>query len=55
MLNRGIGLAYVPKEFAKVDEKFEVMVRETLIPAVVVKPPFWKKGTVRVHRKKITL
>jgi len=52
MLNRGIGLAYVPKEFAKVDEKFEVMVRETLIPAVVVKPPFWKKGTVRVHRKK---
>ncbi|MCD6530943.1 glycine cleavage system aminomethyltransferase GcvT [bacterium] len=48
MLNKGIALAYVPREFSKVGNAFEVQVRNVKIPAVVVKPPFWKNGTVRV-------
>ena len=48
MLNKGIGLAYVPPEFSKVGNTFEVQVRNVKIPAVVVKPPFWKHGTVRI-------
>ncbi|HDG68515.1 MAG TPA: glycine cleavage system aminomethyltransferase GcvT [candidate division Zixibacteria bacterium] len=48
MLNKGIALAYVPREFSKPGNTFEVQVRNVKIPAVVVKPPFWKNGTVRV-------
>lgn len=48
MLEKGIGLGYVPADFSKNGTEFEVVVRETPVPAVVVPPPFWKNGTVRV-------
>ncbi|RKZ27691.1 glycine cleavage system aminomethyltransferase GcvT [bacterium] len=52
MLEKGIGLAYVPKEISKIGNTFEVMVRNTPIPATIVKPPFWKQGSVRMKHTK---
>ena len=50
MLEKGIGLAYVPPEISKSGNTFEVQVRNVKIPAVVVKPPFWKHGSVRINK-----
>lgn len=41
-LKKGIGMGYVPKEFAKRDSKIFIQVRKKAIPAVVVKLPFYK-------------
>ncbi len=48
-LEKGIGLAYVPNEFSKPGATFDIPIRGTNFAAVVVKPPFWTKGTVRVN------
>ncbi|AMC12161.1 glycine cleavage system protein T [Lutibacter profundi] len=41
-LKKGIGMGYVPKEFAKRDSKIFIQVRKKALPAVVVKLPFYK-------------
>ncbi|WP_159023165.1 glycine cleavage system aminomethyltransferase GcvT [Formosa sp. L2A11] len=41
-LGIGIGLGYVPKEFAAVDGKVNIQIRKKAIPATVVKLPFYK-------------
>lgn len=43
-LNQGIGLGYVPVEFAKAGTKIEVEIRGTKYPAVITPKPFYKKS-----------
>jgi len=50
MLDVGIGLAYVPPEISKSGSTFEIKIRNVNIPAIVVKPPFWKNGTVKLRK-----
>jgi aminomethyltransferase len=42
-LNAGIGLGYVPPEFAKPGTEFEIEIRGRRCPAVVVAKPIYKK------------
>ena len=42
-LNLGIGMGYVPAEFAKPDTKIEIEIRGKLSPAVGVGKPIYKK------------
>jgi aminomethyltransferase len=42
-LNKGIGLGYVPVEYAAPDSKIYIRIRKNDIPAKVVKLPFYKK------------
>ncbi len=46
-LNKGIGMAYVPTEFAKPGTQIDVVVRDKTVPAEVVRPPFYKQGSAR--------
>jgi aminomethyltransferase len=41
---KGIAMAYVPVEYAKVGTELQIDVRGKKFPAVVVKKPFYKKG-----------
>ncbi len=41
-LSKGIGLGYVSIENSKIDSKIQIQVRKNLIPATVVKLPFYK-------------
>jgi aminomethyltransferase len=43
-LNLGIGMGYVPPEFAKVDTKIEVEIRGRRFAAVVVSKPILKRS-----------
>ena len=43
-LGIGIGMGYVPPEFAKVDTKIEIEIRGKRFAAVVVKKPIYKKS-----------
>lgn len=43
-LNKGIAMGYVPKAFAKKGTEIFVKIREKLLKATVVKPPFVKAG-----------
>jgi aminomethyltransferase len=43
-LNLGIGMGYVPPEFAKPDTKIEIEIRGKRFAAVVVKKPIYKKN-----------
>lgn len=47
MLQQGIGMAYVPAETARPGTRIDIMVRDKAIPAEIVRPPFYKGGTVR--------
>lgn len=40
ILNKGIAMGYVAKEFSKVGTELEIDIRGKKIPAVVIKPPF---------------
>lgn len=42
MLNKGIGMGYVDLPFAKRDSDIRIGIRNKQIPAMVVKPPFYK-------------
>jgi aminomethyltransferase len=42
MLNKGIGLGYVPVIFSEVNSKINIQIRKNAIPATVVKLPFYK-------------
>lgn len=46
MLQKGIGLAYVPPAYAKDGATFAIDIRGKLVPAIVIKPPFYKKSEV---------
>jgi aminomethyltransferase len=46
-LGQPIGTTYLPAASAKVGTRFEVDIRGQRVPAEVVKPPFWTKGTAR--------
>ncbi|MCF7569561.1 glycine cleavage system aminomethyltransferase GcvT [Sabulilitoribacter arenilitoris] len=41
-LGTGIGLGYVPTVFSDVNSKINIQIRKKVIPATVVKPPFYK-------------
>ena len=43
LLQKGIGLGYVPSAFAKPGTALAIEIRGKIIPAVIVKPPFYKK------------
>ncbi len=42
-LKKGIGMGYVTKEFSKKGSKIFIKVRKKQIPAIVVRPPFYKE------------
>ena len=46
-LGEGIGMGYLPPEFAKPGSHIEVMIRDRPIPGEVVRPPFYQNGSVR--------
>jgi aminomethyltransferase len=46
-LGQGIGMAYVPAGSAKPGTEIGIVIRNTAIPAEVVRPPFHTGGTVR--------
>jgi aminomethyltransferase len=46
-LGEGIGMAYLPVEAAKPGTEIEVVIRDRPVPAEVVRPPFYKQGSVR--------
>jgi aminomethyltransferase len=47
MLQQGIGMCYVPVASAKPGTRIDIMVRDKAIPAEVVRPPFYRDGSVR--------
>jgi aminomethyltransferase len=46
-LGEGIGMAYLPVSSAKAGSRVEVVIRGQPIPAEVVRPPFYTRGTAR--------
>lgn len=42
-LGKGVGMAYLPAEYAKIGTELQIEVRGKKTPAVVVKKPFYKK------------
>ena len=44
ILQRGIGLGYVPLKDAAIGSSFAIDIRGNVVPAIVVKPPFYKKA-----------
>ena len=44
---QGVGMAYVPTEAAKPGTPIEIVVRDRAVPAEVVRPPFYRNGSVR--------
>ena len=49
LLQKGIGLGYVPTAFAKPETAIAIDIRGKLLPAVTVKPPFFRKPKTRPH------
>ena len=47
MLDKGIGVGYVDKPYDKTGNEIGIQIRDKVIPAKIVKPPFYKKGTRR--------
>ncbi|MFQ6614955.1 MAG: glycine cleavage T C-terminal barrel domain-containing protein, partial [Fidelibacterota bacterium] len=45
-LKKGIGLGYVAREFSRSGNSLSVEIRGKQIPAIVVKPPFYKNGSL---------
>jgi len=45
MLEKGIGTGYVPAEYSKIGLEIGIDVRGRIVPAEIVKPPFYKFGT----------
>jgi len=46
-LDQGIGLAYLPVEATAPGTAIEVVIRNRPVPAEVVRPPFYKQGSIR--------
>jgi aminomethyltransferase len=46
-LGYGVGMAYVPPELSKPDTPIQVDIRGKLVDAVVQRPPFYTRGSIR--------
>ncbi|MBU1318375.1 MAG: glycine cleavage system aminomethyltransferase GcvT [candidate division Zixibacteria bacterium] len=46
-IQKGIGLGYVTREFSKIGRGLAILIRGKEVPAIVVKPPFYKEGSHR--------
>jgi aminomethyltransferase len=46
-LKQGVGLGYIARSAAKAGRKLEVDIRGKRAGATIIKPPFWKKGTIK--------
>ncbi|MEA2103315.1 MAG: glycine cleavage system aminomethyltransferase GcvT [Candidatus Cloacimonadota bacterium] len=46
-LKKGIGTGYVPREFMKSGNEIEIQVRKKMLKAKVIKPPFYKDGSIK--------
>lgn len=46
-LKKGIGTGYVQREFMKSGNEIEIKVRKKMLKAKVIKPPFYKNGSVK--------
>ncbi len=46
-LNKPVAMGYVPLALSKIGNRVKIKIRDKLIPAEVVKPPFYKEGTHR--------
>ena len=44
VLKKGIAMGYVPSDMAKEGTELQIKVRDTLLPAEIVKPPFVRRG-----------
>ncbi|HUG42230.1 MAG TPA: glycine cleavage system aminomethyltransferase GcvT [Longimicrobiales bacterium] len=44
---QGVGMAYLPIEATRPGTAIEVVIRDRIVPAEVVKPPFYTRGSVR--------
>ncbi len=44
----GIGMGYVKAEYSKVTTEIQIEIRKKRGGAIVVAPPFYKEGTVRI-------
>jgi len=40
VLNKGIGMGYVQKEFSKIGTQIDIVIRNKKVPATIIKPPF---------------
>ena len=49
LLQKGIGMGYVPASFAKADTAIAVDIRGKVLPAVIVKPPFYRKPRTGIN------
>lgn len=49
LLQKGIGLGYVPPAFAKVGTAIAINIRGKLLPAVTVKSPFYRRPKAATH------
>jgi aminomethyltransferase len=47
MLQQGVGMCYVPAAVARPGRRVDIMVRDKPIPAELVRPPFYRDGSVR--------
>ena len=47
-LNIGIGTGYVKRDFMKIGTEIEIKIREKYLKAEIVKPPFYKNGTLKM-------
>ncbi len=45
-LKKGIGLGYVLRKYAKSGTEIQIEIRQKFIKARIVKPPFWKHGSL---------
>ncbi|MCS7074570.1 MAG: glycine cleavage system aminomethyltransferase GcvT, partial [Bacteroidia bacterium] len=45
-LNKGIGLGYVPTEFAVIGGTINILIRDKAVPATIVKSPFVKNTSL---------
>jgi aminomethyltransferase len=45
-INKGIGLGYVEVKYSSVGQKLIVDIRGRKIEAVIIKPPFYKDGSI---------
>lgn len=43
MLDKGIGMGYVPVELSEIGSQFEIQIRDRTIPAIVVETPFYQR------------
>ena len=49
LLQKGIGLGYVPSSFASPETAISIDIRGKVVPAVTVKPPFYRKSKTVPH------